>query len=752
MRDHFQNSTSQTDGQSMNAGSQAISTKRLPVSLEVPEAWFRNPLDGDRHRQMFTVLSVALAKLPTDVKLSIVTWGSYRAPRSAPKGGATFSFHSIGNVENVWRIKETSIAGFYSFDASGYSGWSSLSRSPETHRNRIASKNIIAAEKFVSSLKENLRRGNLSKYRQSDEPFRSDKPYVYFPLQLLDDPVSEFNRIQPLVVLDKAAELADQSDVALVVKRHPLCRNELVTRALAEVVNRYRNVQVSSASVHLHLESCQAVLIGNSGVGLEALLYGKPIFSFASSEYESVTTWLHDVEDIEKAFTDQSSISDEQRKKFLAYYLDECCFSIYDQQSVDRRVNEALSNLTASEGPLPEDSNSALFAAYGQIEQLRSANMQMQAEIAKLREIAEEAVKLSSAHSEMDRPSQRQRDENARAVEFALMLQHSSLENQINNKAIKRITNEAYSAYAALAINLHENGSLRDAIDSELLRSGYASGLDSSVRHRNITASDYQMLHDNDEGYQTNNWLVDHSDIIMSANPKTIVELGCGNGKFLHKIASSSVERIIGLDWARSPLLDELPSKVEFVQTNALTDEIYEGDICCSADVLEHFKPQDLPNIIHKLHHSAQINYHVIACYDDGHSHCAVLHPGQWLALFKTISQRYELAAIIPRRGRPDQIVCVITNLPGAASFFSRMENFVGTWITDTGQSVTLDENFRVLVQGQQQASWVKINDDLACLSWNNRKMIDLAEVVDDHSRLSILNLNGDRFSVKRGA
>lgn len=715
---------------------------RIRVNLEVPEEWFGSSLDGERHRRMFTSLSAALAKMPVTIEMSIVPWGSYRAPRIAPENGVTFSFHSIGDVDNVWRLKETSIIDFYAFDRHGYSGWSSLARFPERYKAQVDSYDTEKAKGFVASLRDKLRNANTSKYTQSTEFFNPGRPYVYFPMQLLEDPVAEFNRVHPLAALEKAAEIAQKTGVLLVVKRHPLCRNEAVRMALDKVITGNSNVQVSSASVHNHLNGCQSVLVGNSGVGLEALLYDKPLFTFAASEYELASTPLLTVEDIEFAFQGNSKKTSEDRARFLAYYLNVWCFSPADAQSVNRFVTQSLENIMPTQSSAFVDRSTELMKAHAEVEHLRRAILNLQTDNAKLKKIADDALKISQ---QLNAATSSTGEAATEAVDFALKLQGAGFENRIEYRAMEKIACNAFSSYAELATKMRQFVN----VDAELLRSGYAAGLDSSITHRNITASDYQKLHDFDAGYQANNWLVDHSNVIWSARPRTIVEVGCGNGRFLKKIAET-VEKVVGLDWARSPLLGQLPHNVEFVRTNVLTDDIYPGDICCSADVLEHFEPDALPMILRKLHNSAPINYHVIACYDDGHSHCAVLHPGQWLGLFQALSSQYRLAAVIPRRSRPDQIVCVITNLPGAANFFPSVGNIVGTWATNSGQKVVFDQNFNVLIGGQAQAIWHNLSDGSVCIRWTENKMLDIATLSGGGNTLEIKNMKGEQFTVQR--
>lgn len=175
-------------------------------------------------------------------------------------------------------------------------------------------------------------------------------------------------------------------------------------------------------------------------------------------------------------------------------------------------------------------------------------------------------------------------------------------------------------------------------------------------------ANYYQNLHESDDGYKINNWLVSELPVLQSSGAKTIVEIGCGNGKFI-RAASAIADSVTGVDFAASPSLADLPHNVRFAQRNVVTDDLPTGELACSADVLEHFKREDIVDVVAKIHTVAPKQYHLIACYDDGHSHETIVNPGVWLSIFRMFSPDYKIADIRPRRNDPNQLVCVISNI-----------------------------------------------------------------------------------------
>jgi SAM-dependent methyltransferase len=321
--------------------------------------------------------------------------GMHTQPRSARPGGMTLSYHSVGNVPNVWRIKETSIAGWYTFDRLGFSGWSSLAQEPDLHAPRIDAVDPTIARQVTSKVHEMLRRSNTSKYTQSKEDFSVGRPYVFFPLQRLNDIVAGFYRLNPLQVLERAAAAAKASGVALVIKRHPLCDMPEVQDVLNDIQKRYPDdVIVSSASVHQLLDGCRCVLVANSGVGLEALLYNKPVITFGGSEYELGSIPIGELADVDLAFApempDMSSIT----SKFMYYFLVECCFSISDAKSIKRFLDMAISQIDTDVQVVANESTE-LQAVTVELEQVRKLLAKTQTECGQLRAVASQALDVA---------------------------------------------------------------------------------------------------------------------------------------------------------------------------------------------------------------------------------------------------------------------------------------------------------------------------------------------------------------------
>jgi Capsule polysaccharide biosynthesis protein len=130
-------------------------------------------------------------------------------------------------------------------------------------------------------------------YRQPGE-----RPFVYFPLHVVDD--YKIARVVPhcadqiSLVAQVAAALPSGYD--LVVKEHPMSigRNPVGVLARLSRIENVRLVSPHTSSHHL-IDASDGVVVISSTVGLEALLYGKPVLTLGRPFYAGVGVTL-DVE------------------------------------------------------------------------------------------------------------------------------------------------------------------------------------------------------------------------------------------------------------------------------------------------------------------------------------------------------------------------------------------------------------------------------------------------------------------------
>ncbi len=177
-------------------------------------------------------------------------------------------------------------------------------------------------------------------------------------------------------------------------------------------------------------------------------------------------------------------------------------------------------------------------------------------------------------------------------------------------------------------------------------------------------AAYYQRLHEEQVGYQTNNWMLEELDQIRAFGGRSLLEIACGNGRFI-ECAAPFFERVTGCDWAVSPRIQEVMSRnpnVSFQRVDMYRElPVGQPDLVVSADFLEHLAPEALPEVLRRIDPLSAKAFHKVACYDDGHSHLSIMPPAKWLALFRGVDPSYRLERVELRLGDPAREIAVFT-------------------------------------------------------------------------------------------
>jgi hypothetical protein len=117
---------------------------------------------------------------------------------------------------------------------------------------------------------------------------RPGRPFVYFPLHVTDD--YKIKRVIPHCVHQDAIieQIADALPQGwdLVLKEHPMSigRNELGMLARLRAIENVRLVDPYTSS-HDLMQAAEAIAVISSTVGLEALMYGKPVMTLGQPFY-----------------------------------------------------------------------------------------------------------------------------------------------------------------------------------------------------------------------------------------------------------------------------------------------------------------------------------------------------------------------------------------------------------------------------------------------------------------------------------
>jgi Capsule polysaccharide biosynthesis protein len=144
---------------------------------------------------------------------------------------------------------------------------------------------LVPGRYVANYVRENLRAAVLRRYY---EPVPTERPFVYFPLHVTDD--YKIKRVIPHCV-DQAALIEQVADALpqgheVVIKEHPLSigRNSI---GLIHRLTRRPNIRLVEprTSSHELIRRATAIVVISSTVGLEALLYGRPVLTLGQPFY-----------------------------------------------------------------------------------------------------------------------------------------------------------------------------------------------------------------------------------------------------------------------------------------------------------------------------------------------------------------------------------------------------------------------------------------------------------------------------------
>lgn len=577
------------------------------VLIELPVEWMRSKIASEAVNAATYFSSMVTAANELGWTIETVPSVMYSdASRRFPRSGQLcISYHTHGEEPNVWHVKEGYLPGYFTFDRMGYSGFSELSRHPDRFMSDINCFDESEAEAIILKNQERFLDGGISKYAQPEKLDRGlPECYIFFPLQTSHDSVQIHSRFDQRDAIRALASLCEERQVHLVLKRHPYCRDAAIAETLREVTCSPWVILVDGP-INTLVSGAIAVFGGNSGVLFEALLAGKPVYSYAASDYEIATHQVGSLSEIGKVF----AIGDKEielRRRFLGWYLSHYCF---------------------------EASN-----VIGLIERLKCIQIQKTDFFAE--NLARLEIKKIYAGAELFRRS---------AIAQAPVFRAHSPRDVLTLNMLR----DAYNVGAAAKFERIR----RCYRVSELLE------LLPANRRQVLGREYYEKLHRDESGYIENNWLVEYLPDLARIPLKHVVEIGCGNGKFLQR-AAFLFDQVTGCDWVTAPTLPlELPN-VNFKQIDLMRGGFPKGDLVCSADVLEHIPVENLPHVLSSLVSAAPLQFHAIACYDDGHSHQSVFDPSTWLALFRLFMGNAWIFDVSARFNDSTRIVCVITNLP----------------------------------------------------------------------------------------
>ncbi|MFL8991649.1 hypothetical protein Q8X48_28185 [Pseudomonas sp. QLc11A] len=125
---------------------------------------------------------------------------------------------------------------------------------------------------------------NASKHSQKTALITFADDYVFVAMQTPPATVAALAGIAGVELVHTVADHYYGSPTKVRVKRHPYC-NSLTVQKTLEALASTGAFEMSDASVHDLISGANAVFIINSGVGVEALLHGRPVVVTGECDY-----------------------------------------------------------------------------------------------------------------------------------------------------------------------------------------------------------------------------------------------------------------------------------------------------------------------------------------------------------------------------------------------------------------------------------------------------------------------------------
>jgi|GEM_PF-3385484 len=272
--------------------------------------------------------------------VAIVPRQQFRLNDAQPTGHwPTVSYHTTGDRADWWHLKDAAFSGYFRFDRRGYSGWSELTGLTELPAEALAAP-AEEVERCWQELRQRFVEGRISKYGQSAAtvPLPSD-PFVFFPLQILDDTVAALAEIPMLRAVEVLSQALPKLGYKLVLKRHPKCGRPEVDRLLRQLAGN-PDVTIYDGPIHDVLAASAAVVTVNSGVGFEALLHGRKVITIGASEYALATHRAGTIDQLVKAIQ-ADPVPLDRVKRFVWFYL-QGCVAAEDAATLSQKLDRTI--------------------------------------------------------------------------------------------------------------------------------------------------------------------------------------------------------------------------------------------------------------------------------------------------------------------------------------------------------------------------------------------------------------------------
>lgn len=279
------------------------------------------------------------------IKHSRLFGSRYKVPTSIDKNKIYLSYHSYSSRKhpNIWHVHTSGSVGYFTVDSLGYSSFSDVAKSSHYFEDSQKVDLNTATEWFDSFSKKYIEEDMSRCYQSNHPPLELNEPYVFIAGQLsYDSVIKSHSNVNGQQYYNKIAETFGNKGYRVVFKHHPATYIS-GNKSNQFYVPKHPSVIETKASIHSAIKKADAVFVMNSGVGLEALLHKKHVFTGGNCDYKWATHQIKNLKELESSVDIiKKPVDTERIIKYIYYLHNHVYVDCYDIDSIKRKIQEIL--------------------------------------------------------------------------------------------------------------------------------------------------------------------------------------------------------------------------------------------------------------------------------------------------------------------------------------------------------------------------------------------------------------------------
>jgi len=242
------------------------------------------------------------------------------------KEAHSFPIPEIENIDVRYYMQTVFPWRFY-VDPIGFAGGASME--PE-----VLIENGVLGDLY-DSMFDTLRQYSLDGGTKFEQPesraLKLSQEFIFFPCQIPHDETIKYHSdVTVPEALEMTIDVCNELGIQVIVKGHPV--NPGSMKPLREITNRSDNaVWMENINIHDILLKAKAVVVVNSGTGMESLLHHKPVIMFGRAEYSCVAHQVKNREDLKQSLIDCEYDLERVRR----FYSGWCKWTIDTKNQID---------------------------------------------------------------------------------------------------------------------------------------------------------------------------------------------------------------------------------------------------------------------------------------------------------------------------------------------------------------------------------------------------------------------------------